>query len=511
MPASPLVIAVDSSTTATKALILNDEGEVHAAGRADIRLHTPQLSRYEHDPLDWWRSTDVAIGQAIAALAAPDRSRVSALCITPQRQSFALVADDGSAIRPGILWLDGRAVAEVAELGSGQVHALSGFQPDVTPSLYKIAWLARHEPEALRRADKVVGVHGYLCHALTGSWVDSAACADSLGLFDMAQLTWSPELLDMAGLRPDQLPDLVAPGAVVGEVTSDHRARWGLPGPVTVVAGCGDGQAAGLGCGAVHPDEAYLNLGTAIVAGVHSRQYRHGDSYRTDAAGLPGQFVLEIVQNSGAYLAGWFRSELGDPALDGRPDPALESAAAKVAPGVGGLVTLPYWNAAQSPHWNPVARGAIVGLAGQHGRPELYRSLLEGLCLETARNLGALQADTGVPLTSVRVMGGGQRSALWRRIMTDAVGLPLTACATEEVSALGAGMLAVAHHSGASIKETSTRMARPSDVTAPDPGTTAVYAELGAIQGGLYQRLRETFEQQYRFAATHPLGGHALN
>jgi len=217
--------------------------------------------------------------------------------------------------------------AEVAELGSEEVHALSGFQPDVTPSLYKIAWLSRHEPEAVARAVRLTGVHGYLVHALTGRWVDSVATADSLGLYDMASLSFSPRLTELAGLRADQLPDLCPAGSPTGEVTHDVLAAWGLPGPVTVVAGCGDGQAAGLGAGATRTDEAYLNLGTAVVAGVHSDTYRYGSVYRTDAAGLPGQYVLEVVQNSGAYLAGWFRSELGDPTLRGALDPGLEAAA----------------------------------------------------------------------------------------------------------------------------------------------------------------------------------------
>ena len=177
---------------------------------------------------------------------------------------------------------------------------------------------------------------------------------------------------------------------------------------------------------------------------MHSPSYEYADVFRTDAAGIPGQFVLEIVQNSGAYLAGWFREKLGDPVLEGRPDPELEAASAAVTPGCGGLVTLPYWNAVQSPFWNPIAHGAIVGLAGSYGRAELYRSVLEGLSIEMARNLAGLQQTTGVPLTRVTAVGGGQRSPLWRRIMTDAIGLPLTESPTEEVSAMGAAVMAMA-------------------------------------------------------------------
>ena len=413
---SPLVIGVDSSTTSTKAIIVNAQGEVLAQGRADFAMSTPRVDFYEQDPRDWWRSTNEAVGQAIGALDEAHRVRISHLCATIQRQSFALVDADGEPLRPGILWLDGRAAEQVRRFGTEEIHRLTGFQPDVTPSVYKIAWLHDNEPETLQRADKLVGVHAYLVHAMTGRWVDSAAAADSLGLFDMATLSWSEKMLGHAGLRPDQLCELVPAATVIGPVMAAITRGWGLDQEVQLVAACGDGQAAALGVGAIGLDEAYLNMGTALVAGVHSPTYEYADVFRTDAAGIPGQYVLEIVQNSGAYLAGWFREKLGDPVLNGQPDAELEAAAAAVAPGCGGLVTLPYWNAVQSPFWNPIAHGAIVGLAGSYGRAELYRSVLEGLSIEMARNLAGLQQTTGVPLTRVTAVGGGQRSPLWRRI-----------------------------------------------------------------------------------------------
>ena len=504
MSSDPLVIAVDSSTTSTKAIVVDPSGAVMASGRGDITMHQPGPDRYEHDPREWWSSTDAAVSQSLRTLTPQDRDRIAAISVTPQRQSFALVDDAGEPVRPGILWLDGRATDEVAQIGSEHVHELSGFQPDVTPSLYKLAWLSRHEPDNVARASRVTGVHGYLVHALTGQWVDSQACADSLGLFDMARLDFSDELVALAGLRRDQLPDLVPAGTEIAPLTPEIARAWELPGPIPVIACCGDGQAAGLGCGAIGPDEAYLNMGTALVAGVHSAKYRHGDVYRTDAAGLAGQYVLEIVQNSGAYLAGWFRAELGDPALQGAPDPALDEAAAAVPPGCGGLMTLPYFNAVQSPHWNPLARGAIVGLSGSDGRPQIYRSILEGLSIEMARNLRGLQEDTGTPLTSVRVMGGGQRSPLWRTIMTDCVGLPLTACEQEEISAMGAAVLAMASTGvHGDVAATAKAMARLGDVSEPDMDAHALYREISDVQGRIYGGLEDIFAERAAFVSRH--------
>lgn len=503
----PLVIAVDSSTTATKAIVVDSTGKVLAFGKSEIPLHTPAMNFYEHDPLDWWRTTDEAVKEALAPLTASEKERVSAMCVTPQRQSFGLFAADGTPLRRAPLWLDSRAAEQVQRFGSEHVHVLSGMPPDVTPSIYKLAWLKENEPESLAAADKVVGVHGYLAYRLTGRWLDSVATADSLGLLDMAQLLFSEELLDIAGVNLDQMAVLVSPGEIMSEIKRDVTSEWGLAQSIPLVAGCGDGQAAGIGAAAVAPDEAYLNMGTAIVAGVHSPTYEHGWVYRTDVAGLPGQYVLEIVQNSGAYLAGWFRDNLGDPSLDGRPDAALETAAAEAGIGADGLITLPYWNAVQSPYWDPIARGGILGFGGGHTRGHVYRSILEGLCLETARNFRGMESDAGTKIAQVRVMGGGQRSPLWRQMMTDALGVPLTACESEEVSALGAAMMAMsitgAHGNVPDIARSARAMARFGDVSEPDMAAHDRYEEIGEIQGELYDRVKDLFPKLHAYSAKY--------
>ena len=503
---SSLVIGVDSSTTSTKAIVVDATGAVLTQGKAEFGMQTPRVDFYEQDPRDWWRSTDAAIADAIGQLSDADKARITHLCCTIQRQTFALVDESGEALRPGILWLDGRAPAQVRRIGTEHIHQLTGFQPDVTPSVYKIAWLRDNEPDVLDKAFKVVGVHAYLVHALTGRWVDSAAAADSLGLFNMAALTWSQEMLDIVGLREDQLCELVPAASVLDTIKSEITQGWGLSQPVQLVASCGDGQAAALGVGAIGLDEAYLNMGTALVAGVHSPTYEHAGVFRTDAAGIPGQYVLEIVQNSGAYLAGWFREKLGDPALGGRPDPALDEAASQVAVGCGGLVTLPYWNAVQSPFWDPFAHGAIVGLAGSYGRAELYRSLLEGISIEMARNFAGLQETTGVPLKTVTVVGGGQRSPLWRQIMTDAIGLPLTESPTEEVSAMGAAVMAMAATGEfSSLADAAKAMAVHGSTSEPNMANHEIYRELGELQASTYHQLKGIFDAQYSFAQKHPL------
>ncbi|QOR48038.1 xylulose kinase [Trueperella pecoris] len=503
----PLVIAIDSSTTSTKAIIVDTKGTVLSAGKREVPLKTPQQGFGEHDPLVWWTSTNEAIGEAVGRLHPTERERIAGLGITHQRETFAPFTEDGTPLRNGILWLDIRAADQILRYGTPEIHELSGKPADVTPALYKMAWVRENEPEIFHKADKVVTVAGYLAFRLTGQWVDSVACADSLGLFNIATLDWDDRLLEIAGVTRSQMPKLFQPGEVMGSVKPDVASAWGIEHELPVIAGLGDGQAAGIGAAAVAPNVAYLNMGTAVNAGVTSYDYQYGQVYRTLAGGIPGSYILEILQSSGAFLATWYRRAFGVEGLNGAPDPALEKLAAEREVGSGGLITLPYWNAVQSPYWDPVTRGAIVGWRGTHGKGSMYRSVLEAICMEMGRSLKALEDATGTEITEVRGMGGGLRSPLWRQIMTDAIGIPITACKEEEISALGAGVLAMAStgvYGDASIATAAQHMAQFTDVTEPDSEKSAIYGELSVIQARLYKELDETNKLLHAFAQKYP-------
>lgn len=502
----PLVIAIDSSTTSTKAIVVDTSGNVLALGKREIELKSPQQGFGEHDPRQWWISTNEAVGEAVSKLSSADKERIAAFGITHQRESFAPFTADGKPLRNGILWLDIRAADQILRYGTPAIHELSGKPADVTPAIYKMAWLKENEPESLANADKVVTVSAYITFCLTGEWMDSTACADSLGLFDISKLDYDESLLDIAGVKRSQMADLVNPGETLGMLKPEVAAEWGIK-PIPVIAGCGDGQAAGVGAAAVSPEVAYLNMGTAVNAGVTSLDYQFGGVYRTLAGGIPNTYVLEILQSSGNYLATWYRRALGNPDLAGAPDPLLEAAAAARVPGSGGLITLPYWNAVQSPYWDPIARGAIVGWRGTHGKGSMYRSLLEAICMEMSRSLHNMEKDTGVKLTTIRGMGGGLRSPLWRQIMTDAIGLPITACKEEEISALGAAIIAMSStgvFGDTSIATAANTMAQFTDVSEPNMENHKVYLELAEIQGRLYNELKETNDLLHDFARRHP-------
>ncbi len=503
----PLVIAIDTSTTATKAIIVDASGKVLAQGKREIKLSNPQTSFYEHDPLEWWQTTNESVAEAISQLSQADKDRIVAMGVTHQRETFAPFDKNGNPLRSGIIWMDGRAADQILRYGSPEIHALSGKPADITPALYKMAWVKENQPGMLERAYKVVDVHGYVVWNLTGQWVSSVACADSLGLFDIAKQDYDAKLLDIAGVSREQMSDLKKPGEIIGDIKKEITERWGLKQSVVLVSGMGDGQAAGVGAAAVEADTMYLNLGTAVVAGVHGPKYAYGKAYRTLAAGIPDWYDFELLLSSGAYLATWFREALGDPALGAKVDPKLEADATAFPTGSLGLITMPYWNAVQTPHWDPIARGAVVGWRGIHDRAAMYRSILESIGIEMRRGLEGLEHDTGNKITQIRAMGGGTRSNLWRQIMTDAMGVPITACTEDEISALGAAVAAMSItgvHGEPNIAEYAKKMAAFGDTTEPNAENYQIYGELADIQSKIYPALREVTSDIHAFMQRHP-------
>ena len=265
-----LVLGLDCSTTAAKAVVWSLAGQSLAIGRATYSLSTPRAGWGEQDPLDWWKAAVEAIGQACRQI---DPSRLSAICITHQRETFACLDADGHALRPAMLWLDTRATAEVVDFGSDHIHQMTGKPPNTATSWYKMQWLARHEPRCLEKAAKVVDVHSYITQRLTGEWRTSYGSVDPLGVLDLRDFALSDALIGAVGLRREQFPELYAPGEVLGSLRPDVTELLGLKAGLRVVAGLGDGQAAGLGVGITGPGEAYLNLGTGIVSGGFSADY----------------------------------------------------------------------------------------------------------------------------------------------------------------------------------------------------------------------------------------------
>ncbi|MBW4035179.1 MAG: carbohydrate kinase [Proteobacteria bacterium] len=483
------VIGLDCSTSAVKAVAFDARGVVLAEGRAALAFRALGDNRFEQDPKDWWRAACTALR---ALVAAAHGVRFIGIAIANQRETIVPLDDLFRPTRPAILWLDGRATADAAAMasrfGRETLHRITGKIPDPNPALYKLAWMRRVEPATLDASRYFAEVHGYLAQRLTGRFATSTASADPLGVFDLAAGDYAHELLASIGLRADQFAEPLPPGSVIGALHAQAAAETGLPEGLMVAAGGGDGQAAGVAVGLDAPGRAYLNLGTAIVSGVHSHAYRIGTAFRTMiSAGGPG-YVFETSLRSGTLLCDWLARDLfGDPAAL----TTLEAAAAALPPGADGVFVLPYFLGVMTPHWDSAARGAILGLAPHHGRAHLLRALFEGIAHEQADVTARIVAATGLAVREIVAIGGGSRSDLWCQIIADVMDIPVLRSASAEASALGAAMAAaVASGWFADFAGAATAMAGP--ITArfdPDPPRVAAYAACAAAYRTIYPRL----------------------
>lgn len=477
-----LVLGIDCSTTACKAIVWDRQGAPLAEGRAPLALSMPRPSWHEQDARQWWSATTQAVRAAVAVL---DARRIAGLCIAHQRETFVPVDGAGRPLCPALVWMDERArdLLPVIErdIGRQAFHTLTGKPLSANLSLPKLLWLQRHQPDVLQRAAKVVDVHAFLAFCLTGAWHTSLGSADPMGMLDLQRGVWADDLLRLAGLCAQQMPELAPPGAPIGGLTAEAATRCGLPPGVPVIAGLGDGQAAGLGANVTGPGFSYLNLGTAVVSGAYAPSYVADPAFRTMFGGVPHSYLLETVILGGAYTVSWFASQFGE--QGGRPgalQEEMDRLCGDIAPGSQGLLLVPYWNSAMNPYWDAGASGVVVGWRGVHGKAHLYRAILEGVAFEQRLHTEGVEACLGRGVTGYTVMGGGARSELWRQIIADVTGKPVRRSSTNEAAALGAAILACAATGlHASIAASAAAMTHLDEQAAqPDSGRHAVYTRL---------------------------------
>lgn len=490
-----LVISLDCSTTAAKAVVWDAAGRALSMARAEFELMHPRPTYAEQNPEDWWTAASAAVRRAVQSV---PTDRIAALCITHQRETFACLDQVGRPLRPAMVWADTRATAEVEKYGTAEVHRITGKPPNPTPAWYKLLWLAEHEPETLQRTSKIVDVHGFLVHRITGEWRTSWASADPLGLVDLTALDYDDGLLTAAGIRRDQLCDLVPPGEVIGTVGS-VAAELGVSAGLPVVAGLGDGQSAQLGCGITAPGAAYLNLGTGVVSGTFSEKYAYGREFRTLTAGIPGGYTLETFIGGGTYNIRWFVDRFAgvDPralGLELSPEQVLEAAAAVLPPGSQGLLALPYWTGALTPYWDHNAKGALLGLTGMHGKGHVYRALLESIAFEQRLLTDGAELATQQPISTMIALGGGSRSQVWCQIIADVLQRRVQVVREYESTCLGAGVLAAAAvgiYPG--VQQAAAAMSGTGLSFEPDPATIGIYDELYNVYCDIYPCLRDLF------------------
>jgi len=474
------LMGIDSGTQSTTVCVWTAGGRRVARGTAPLTVRTPHDGWAEQDPRQWWSSTRTAVR---AALEHVSPERIAAVGVAYQRETFTLVDGRGRFVRPGILWLDVRASREVEQvardLGREAYHRRTGKPLDVTSAVARLRWLRRHEPGAVKAAGRFADVGGWLAHKLTGRWATCVAGTDTCGLIDLKRRTWARPHLDCAGLRPDQMPDAIEPGEVIGRLSRAAARQTGLPAGVPVVAAGGDGQVFHVGVNACGAYEMSLTLGTSVVLGLRCGRPAIDPLFRTLIAASGRGYLLESVLQAGTYLLRWFVGRFGRP---GETEADWDRRIGRVPPGCEGLVTLPHWWGVRFPCPLPDVRGVTLGWSNHHTPEHLYRSLLEGTSMELRRLIDELRRRFGRRVgRAIHVGGGGAASRHWPQMLADVTGCSVARPREAEATALGAAILAgVGVGLFPDVPAGCAAMCRARAPLAPDTARARLYARLFA-------------------------------
>ena len=496
-----VVIGLDVGTTAAKAVAFG-VGEPRlvenvSAGH-EYPLIRPRSGWRVQDPEAVLHAVDRALSDVVARL--DGSTVVEAVSISTAMHAVIALDADRRPLTPIVTWADARAREEARELRAtpvaGELQRSSGTPVHSMSPLTKLRWFSRHEPDLTTRATTWAGLKDIVVHALTGRVVTELSSASGTGLLSIDDRTWDPRALELAGVRRDQLPD-VLPTTASLPLSPGAARRTGLPVGTPVVLGAGDGPLGNLGTGALRPGVAGLSLGTSgALRLVVDAPFADPTGRLFCYALTDDRWVVGTPISNGGAVVRWAGSVLAADLPDGPDrDADVLALAAGVPPGSEGLVMLPFLLAERGPLWDADVRGAFLGLRQHHTRGHFVRAAVEGVAFQLATVLDGL--DTVGPVTSIRATGGVFRAPLWRAVLAGVLGRPLLVTAGAEGSALGAAALSLHAIGDAPTLEAALEALSPGlldadpagpDAIVPDPADVAAYR---AARDSAAGRLRE--------------------
>jgi xylulokinase len=503
MTSDRFLLGIDVGTGGGKALLIDTAGEVIAAATTEYPLSTPKPLWSEQEPGDWWKATATSIHKVLQE-AGVEPNQVAGVGLTGQMHGLVALDRAGEVLRPAILWNDQRCAAQCEtihqQLGADNVLARAGKPALASFTAPKILWVRDNEPEVFNATAKVLLPKDYVRYRMTGAFLSDVADASGTLLFDVGQRAWADDMIDALGIPRTWLPEVTESVAASATLSGEGAAHTGLLEGTPVIAGAGDQAAEAVGCGIVDHGAVSVTIGTSGVVFAATESLRPDPEGRLHAYGhaVPGMWhVMGVMLSAGGSLR-WYRDALcGDEITRARQagvdpyDVLIEDAAAAPA-GCEGLVFLPYLTGERTPHPDPRARGAFVGLTLRHGKAHMTRSVMEGVTFGLRDSLELTRA-LGIPVTRVRVSGGGARSAMWRQMMADVFGLEVVTVNTVHGAAFGAALLAaVGTGCYRSVPEAARCVVRETGTTRPG-ADAEVYDEYYQRYRALYPGLSPHF------------------
>ncbi len=488
-------LGIDTSTTSSKSLLIDERGEVVAVASSPHTLQSPHPLWSEQNPQEWWEAVSASI-HSVLEKAGIRGEAVSAIGLTGQMHGLVLLDESGNVLRPAILWNDQRTQSQCDEIykrmGREKFLRITGNLALPGFTAPKILWVAQNEPDVYARAKHVLLPKDYIRYRLTGECAMDKADGAGTVLFDLKARDWSDEVLSALDIPHAWMPPTFEGYEFTGQVTPEAALVTGLRAGTPVAAGGGDQTAQAIGVGAVKPGIVALTVGTSgvIFATTPSALVESEGRLHAFCHAIPGMWHFMGVMLSAAGSLLWYRDTLApgisfdELLLEAEPIPA----------GSDGLQFLPYLSGERTPYADPLARGAWIGLTLRHGRGHLTRAVIEGVSFGLKDSFTLIQNAGLGEIRQVRASGGGVKSVLWRKILASVLEAELVTVNTTEGAALGAALLAgVGAGTWEDVPAACEAVVKVITSTPPDPNQVEAYRKAYPRYRQLYPALKPSF------------------
>jgi xylulokinase len=494
------VLGIDVGTGGTRAIVIDGHGRVVASATEEHwPFASPQIGWAEQHPEDWWRASCIAIRKVIAS-ANLKAEEIACIGFSGQMHGAVLLDEQGSVVRPALIWCDVRTEKQcrdlTAKIGQERLIQLTCNPALANFTLTKLLWVRENEPENWKRVRGVMLPKDYVRFRLTGERATDMADASGTLLLDVANRRWSQEMLQAAEIDERLLPSLHESPDVCGKISSEGAAESGLRAGTPVVAGAGDQAAGAIGMGIVAAGTVSATIGTSgvVFAATDRPALDPRGRVHTFCHAIPGRWhAMGVTQAAGLSLR-WFRDTFATNSSGVRESyDQLTAEVAKIPAGSDGLLWTPYLMGERTPHLDSNARGALVGITASHTRAHVVRAILEGVAF-SLRDTFTLFREMSVPVTSIRLGGGGARSPLWRQIQADVYGHAVEIVEAEEGAAYGAALLAgVGAGLWPTVDAACSATVRVASRINPQPAAVATLDACYAAFRRVYPATREVF------------------
>jgi xylulokinase len=476
------VLGIDVGTGGTRAVTMDEKGRLIASATEEHEhFASPKIGWAEQRPEDWWRAACIAVRKALA-LAKLRGEQIACVGFSGQMHGAVMLDESGEVVRPALIWCDVRTANQCKELNA-RIGAARLIQLTCNPALEnftltKLMWTRENEPENWRRVRSIMLPKDYVRFKLTGERATDLADASGTLLLDVARRKWSTEVLQAAGIEESLLPSLHESPDVCATISVAGAEATGLAAGTPVVAGAGDQAAGAIGMGIVAPGAVSATIGTSgvVFAATDRPALDPKGRLHTFCHAIPGRWhVMGVTQAAGLSLR-WFRDTFGIASAERKGDgyEQLVNEAATAPPGSDGLLWAPYLMGERTPHLDPNARGALVGLTASHTRAHVVRAILEGVTF-SLEDTFTIFSEMDVPVKVIRLGGGGARSSLWRQIQADIYGHEVEIVEAEEGAAYGAAILAgIGARIWPSVDAACSAVVRVVERVRPDAANAAV-------------------------------------